>query len=98
MEAGAGPARRQPPRRGGMTPARWRWIEELFAASIRKYPAGLASWLRQACGGDEAPQAQVDHPLVEDERAKRQGGPRSQEPPGRRFKATAARPAPAPAR
>ena len=58
-----------------MTPACWRRIDELFAGAIRSDPAGLASWPRLACGGDEDLHAQIGHILDDDHRA-RGGGMR----------------------
>src|SRR5205807_32167 len=94
-EAGEGLARRSAPRGEGMTPARWRWIEELFAGAIRSDPAGLASWPRLACVSDVDLHAQIGHILDVDQGAERRGAMRPQEPQGRVVEAKAAGPAPA---
>ena len=51
----------------GMTPARWRQIEELYHSAREREPGGRSALLAQACGDDEELRRRVELLLAQDD-------------------------------
>jgi len=51
-----------------MTPERWQQVKEIFSSAVQYKPEGRASFLSQACGGDEALRKEVESLLVSHEK------------------------------
>ncbi len=52
-----------------MTPERWKQIEQLYHAALRREAGERAAFLQEACGGDDALRQEVESLLAYDEQA-----------------------------
>jgi len=52
-----------------MTPERWEQIEQLYYAALERDASQRATFLDQACGGDEALRREVESLLASHEQA-----------------------------